>query len=187
MSSNKFSTPLLGLLLLAAASGSGCMQQGIHLGPLAIPIPISPYFQDRKEDEFWVKERYDRVPVLPPITPGGPAVALDEPSDDEVMRTLERAQPLEGGIPFLHEIHRDNVRIVKDKISDYIDPPRVYPLVGPAQLHHCHYKCTVYFKETARVGWPLPHTLVDEDSQEVVYIDHEHLHMVGNVDTGANN
>jgi hypothetical protein len=35
------------------------------------------------------------------------------------------------------------------------------------------------------MGWPLPHTLTDEDSREVIYVDHNHLHMVGNVDTGA--
>ena len=77
------------------------------------------------------------------------------------------------------------MRIVKDKIADYIDPPRVYPLVGPAQLHHAHYKCTIYFTEVTRVGWPLPYTTSADDAQEVVYIDHDHLHMVGNVNTGA--
>ena len=33
--------------------------------------------------------------------------------------------------------------------------------------------------------WPVPHTLVDEDVQEVLYIDHDHLHMVGDVCTGC--
>jgi hypothetical protein len=175
--------PVIGLLALAIGLSCGCAAQGPYLGPFGIPIPVSPYFQKKKEDEFWIKERYDRVPILGPIV-DGPPVALDPPSDDEVMRTLERALPQQGGWPFLHEIQRNNVRIVKEKISDYTDPPRVYPLIGPAQLHHCHYKCTIYYTEVTRVGWPVPHTLVDEDSQEVVYVDHEHLHMVGNVDTG---
>ena len=81
-------------------------------------------------------------------------------------------------------MQRNNVVIRKDLIADYVDPPRFYPLIGPAQLHHAHYKCTVYFTEVKRVGWPVPHTLTDEDSVEVIYIDHNHLHMVGNVDTG---
>ena len=75
--------------------------------------------------------------------------------------------------------------IVKEKIADYVDPPRVVPLIGPVQLHHAHYKCTVFYSEAVRVGWPVPHTLRDEDSQECIYIDHNHFHMVGNVDTGA--
>ena len=182
MLAKKLSLPLLIVVAAAIVSGTGCTTQGPHLGFLAFPIPVSPYFQDRQEDEFWVKERYDRVPVLGPITSGGPAVALDPPSDDEVMRALERAQPIEGGLPYLEEKQRNNVRIVKEKCSDYIDPPRVYPLIGPAQLHHAHYKCTIYFTEVTRVGWPLPHTLTDEDSVEVVYIDHNHMHMVGNVE-----
>jgi hypothetical protein len=75
--------------------------------------------------------------------------------------------------------------MVKEKIADYVDPPRFYPLIGPAQLHHAHYKCTVYFTQVTRIGWPIPHTLKDEDAREVLYIDHNHFHMVGNVDTGA--
>jgi len=100
------------------------------------------------------------------------------------MRALERARPLQGGLPFLEEIQRNNVRIVKEKVSDYIDPPRVYPLVGPAQLHHVHWKCTVYYSQVTRIGWPIPYTTTDEEAQEVIYIDHDHLHMVGNVDAG---
>ena len=38
---------------------------------------------------------WDRSP------PGGPPVALDPPSPDEVMRALERARPVEGGWPLL--------------------------------------------------------------------------------------
>jgi hypothetical protein len=166
---------------------TGCLgiTTGATLGIFSIPIPVSPLTQKRQEDKHWIDERYDNVPVLGPLTAGGPTVALDPPSDDEVMRALERARPIEGGIPLLHEQQRSNVRIVKDKIADYVDPPRFIPLIGPAQLHHAHYKCTIYFTEVTRVGWPVPHTLVDEDSEEVIYIDHNHFHMVGNVDTGA--
>ena len=112
--------------------------------------------------------------------------ALDPPSDDEIMRALERAHPVEGGLPLLHEVQRNNVRIVKEKIADYIDPPRFYPLVGPAQQHHAHYKCTVYYTKTSRAWAGRSRTRsLDEDAREVVYVDHNHLHMVGNVDTGA--
>ncbi len=100
---NKF---LLALTLAAGLlSTTGCVgiTQGLNLGPLAIPIPVSPYFQDQEEWEFHNHERYERVPIIGPITAGGPAVALDPPSDDEVMRALERARPVRGGIPLLWE------------------------------------------------------------------------------------
>ena len=175
--------PCLGLL--ATCSGCWTVSSHLSLGPLAFPIPISPFLQDQQEDKFWEHERYERVPILGPITSGGPPVALDPPSDDEIMRALEKVRPVEGGIPFLHEVQRNDVRIVKDLIADYVDPVRVYPMIGPAQQHHAHYKCCVYYRETTRVGWPVPHTLEDEDTQEVIYIDHNHLHMVGNVDPGT--
>ena len=38
-----------------------------------------------------------RCRSLGPITAGGPVEALDPPSDDEVMRALEKARPIQGG------------------------------------------------------------------------------------------
>jgi hypothetical protein len=175
---------LLGLLLLMTASGCSNGAFGPSIGILAYPIPVSPYWQKEFEDAYHNDEYYARMPILGPIQPGTSAAALDTPSEDEVMRKLEEARPVQGGIPLMHEVMRNNVRIVIEPISDYIDPPRVYPLVGPAQLHHAHYKCIVYFTETTHVGWPIPYTVTNEDTQEVVYIDHDHLHMVGNVDPG---
>jgi len=185
----RMKTTAFGLLLASwSLTTTGCFwgftTGGPSLGMLAVPIPVSPYFQDRKEDQYWEHERYDRVPILGPITGANDPIALDPPSDDEVIRALEKARPVQGGVPLLYERNRNNVRIVKEKIADYIDPPRHYPLVGPAQQHHAHYKCTVYYEDVRRVGWPVPHTLRDEDTREVIYVDHNHLHMVGNVDTG---
>ena len=172
------------LAIVSLCATVGCeTAYGPNLGLMGYPLPVSPYLQDSLEDKAVEKERYDRVPILGPITSGS-HMALDPPSDDEIMRALERAKPVEGGTPFLHTTQRSNVRIVVDPVADYVDPPRVYPLIGPAQQHHAHYKCTIYYTEKIRVGWPLPYTIDDEDSREVIYIDHNHLHMVGNVDTG---
>ncbi len=185
--SHRLAIAALGIVCATlSVTSTGCvgLKAGVDMGVLGVPIPVSPYFQKKKEDEFWNHERYERVPILGPLVPGAPTEALDPPSDDEVMRAWERANPIQGGLPFLHEYQRNNVRIVKDKIADYVDPPRVVPLIGPVQLHHCHYKCTIYYSETTRVGWPIPHTLVDEDCQEVIYIDHNHFHMVGNINPG---
>ncbi len=175
----------LGVLAVLVAA-SGCNTNwGPDLGLLGYPIPVSPFFQKRAEDHFHLQERYARVPVLGPLTADAPVGQfMNPPSEDEVMRALEEARPVEGGIPLMHEVQRNNVRIVIEPIADYVDPPRVYPLIGPAQLHHEQYKCIVYFTETTRVGWPIPYTTVDEDCQEVIYIDHDHLHMAGNVDPG---
>ena len=165
---------------------TGCItSSGPTLGILGVPIPVSPLRQKEFEDKFHIQERYARVPILGPLTSGGPVTALDPPTEDEVMWALERARPVQGGIPFLHETQRNNVNIIVEKIQDYVDPPRVIPLIGPAQLHHAHYKCTIYFEERRIIGWPFPHTLIDEDAVEVVYIDHNHFHMVGDVDFGA--
>jgi hypothetical protein len=176
---------LLILMSAATLASTGCATYGPNLGIWNYGIPISPYFQDKKEGEFWAHERYERAGILGPITAGAPAVAVDTPSDDEVMVAFEKIHPVSGGLPLLYEVQQNNVRIVKEKIADYVDPPRVLPLVGPVQLHHAHYKCTVYYTNIVRVGWPVPHTLTDEDAAEVIYIDHNHLHMVGNVDPGV--
>jgi hypothetical protein len=186
MSKKTLSLAAYALLACACAGSTGCVNitRGNSPGIISIPVPVSPYFQKKQEDRFWEDKRYNDVPILGPLTAGGPATGLDEPSDDEIMRAFERARPVQGGLPLLHEIQRNNVRIVKEKIADYIDPPRVVPLIGPVQLHHVHYKCTIYFTEITRVGWPVPYTTRNEDAVEVIYIDHNHFHMVGNPDFG---
>jgi len=174
---------MLATSVVILACTAGCTSN-LNLGLASVPIPVSPWWQEELEDRFWEHERYERVPIMGPVTSGGPPLALDPPSDDEVIRALERVAPVEGGVPLLWERQRNNVRIVKDLIADYVDPPRFYPLGGPAQQHHAHYKCTVYFSERTFVGWPIPHLLEDQDSVEVIYIDHNHLHMVGDVEGG---
>ena len=185
MLTKKLTVTLSMLIAGLAVSSSGCFYStGPSLGVLSVPIPVSPYFSKNLEDKFHIHERYARVPIMGPLTAGGPVKALDPPSDDEVWWALERARSVQGGIPFLNETQRNNVTMIKEKIADYVDPPRVVPLIGPAQLHHAHYKCTVYFTEKKIVSWPIPHTLEDEDAVEVLYIDHNHFHMVGDVDFG---
>ena len=145
----------IGLALLLASSSGCAVSIGPTLGAMSYPIPVSPYWQKQFEDEYHNQERYARAPVLGPLQPGAPTEALDPPSEDEVMRALEEARSVQGGLPLFHEVQRNNVRVVVEPIADYIDPPRVYPLVGPAQLHHAQYKCIVYYTETTRVGWPI--------------------------------
>ncbi len=183
-------TRWFGFLIVASVvlTNTGCFTAaGPSLGIFSIPIPVSPYWQKIREDEAYVHERYARVPIMGPLTAGGPVEDLDPPSDDEVWWALERAHSVQGGFPFLYETQRNDVRMVKEKIADYIDPPRVVPLIGPVQLHHVHYKCTIFFEKRTIVGWPIPHTLVDEEAAEVIYVDHNHFHMVGNVDLGKSN
>ncbi|MFP6611438.1 MAG: hypothetical protein VB835_03940 [Pirellulales bacterium] len=175
----------LTLAAVALTVGSGCVtSQGPYLGAVGIPIPVSPFFQDRLEDESWEQERYNRMPILGPLTEDSPDIGMDEPSDDQIFRKFLKIKSIEGGIPLLWEPQINDVRIVKEKISDYVDPPRVYPLIGPARLHHVHWKCIVYYSEKVRIGWPIPYTTRNDDGQEVIYIDRNHFHMVGDVDTG---
>lgn len=136
-------------------------------------IPVSPYYSQQIEDTYHEEERYGKVPVLDPVEgEHAPLFCLDPPSPDEVMRSLPDSTA--GGFAFLAETTRNNVRIVVEPIVDRVDECRFYPLVGPARLHHCHYKCTVYFDKTIRSDWPIPFTHTDE-TKEVVYIDHDHL------------
>lgn len=136
-------------------------------------IPVTPYFSQQIEDTYWEEERYKKVPILDPVEgENAPLFCLDPPSPDEVMRALP--DNTAGGVPFLAETSRNNVRIVVEPIVDRVDECRFFPQVGPARLHHCHYKCTVYFEETKRSHWPVPFTHTDQ-VQEVVYIDHDHL------------
>jgi hypothetical protein len=136
-------------------------------------IPVSPYYSQLIEDTYWKEERYDKVPILDPVEgEHAPLFCQDNPSPDEIMRALP--DETSGGWPFLAETIRNNVRITVEPIVDRIDECRFYPMVGPARLHHCHYKCTVYYDKVIRSDWPIPFRHADETVQ-VVYIDHDHL------------
>ena len=70
---------------------------------MSVPIPVSPYFQKLEEDKYWNHLRYERSPVLGPLVAGAPDTGLDSPSDDEVMRALEKARPV-GRHPPAHKL-----------------------------------------------------------------------------------
>jgi hypothetical protein len=97
---------------------------------------------------------------------------LDPPSPDEVVRALpDRVQ---GGAAFIAETRRNNVRMTIDPIVDSLGECRFFPLAGPARLHKCHYKCTVFYEKVIQSDWPVPFSHSD-NVQEVVYIDKDHL------------
>jgi len=136
-------------------------------------IPVTPYYSQMIEDTVWEEERYKKVPILDPVEgENAPQFCLDPPSADEVMRALP--DMTSGGVAFLAETSRNNVRMVVEPIVDRLDECKFYPHAGPARLHHCHYKCTVYYEETKRSNWPVPFTTTDQ-VEEVVYIDHDYL------------
>ncbi len=84
------------------------------------------------------------------------------------------------GIPSVYEKNRDDIQIVKELIVDRVDDARFYPLIGPACLHHMHYKCTVNYNETISSSFPFP-IVVKRPRVEVVYIDKDHLDPVAPV------
>ncbi|MFV1991878.1 MAG: hypothetical protein ACC652_14190 [Acidimicrobiales bacterium] len=136
-------------------------------------IPVTPYMSQQIEDTYWEEERYGQVPILDPVEgENAPLFCLDPPSADEIVRALPDATS--GGVPFLAETKRNNMRMITELIVDRVDECRFFPMAGPARQHHCHWKCTVWFEETKQSWWPVPFTFT-EDRQEVVYIDHNHL------------
>jgi hypothetical protein len=136
-------------------------------------IPVSPYFSQMIEDTYHNEERYGKVPILDPVEgENAPIYCMDPPSPDEVIRAAP--DDTAGGWPFLAETQRNNVRIVVEPLVDKLDECRFYPLAGPARLHHCHYKCTLYYDKIIRSSWPIPFTHRDA-TVEVVMIDHDHL------------
>ncbi len=173
---------LLTAVLMFTVPNSGCKMAywfaqdawiaALHFGTTPL-IPVTPYYSQQVEDTYWEEERYGKVPILDPIEgEDAPLFCLDSPSPDEIIRALPDSTS--GGVPFLAETRRNNIRFVVEPIVDRLDECKFYPMVGPARIHHCHYRCTVFFEETKVSHWPIPFTTTDQ-VQEVVYIDHDHL------------
>jgi hypothetical protein len=89
------------------------------------------------------------VRILAPLTKGA-VRDVPAPTDDQIVKAL--------GLPAMP------VRRIRfEKIAEYVDPPRVYPLIGPAQLCHERYDCTI------EGGTGTKHVTVDQN----------HFHMLG--------
>ncbi len=120
---------------------------------LATPIPVPPWVTERMEEKYCWKNDF-RTPIMPPIREGFPPPLCEDPPDEA--RILRAMPHVHRGVPYFYEEFRDNIQIVTERIVDKIDPPRFFPLIGPAQLHHCHWKCTIYYTETIESGYPFP-------------------------------
>jgi hypothetical protein len=157
-------------LLVAPFLAAGCFPP---LAWVASFSCVQPWVTERMEDKYAHKNDY-RTSILPPIREGfPPPICEDPPSEQEILRCMPRVT---RGVPYAYEEFRDDIQIVTERLVDKIDPPRFFPLVGPAQLHHCHWKCTIYFKQTEQSSYPFPVKVV-KNRVEVVYIDKDHLHM----------
>jgi hypothetical protein len=141
----------------------------VSYSPAAQTLP-----QTEPTEEKFQKADY-RTPIRPPVVEGkSMPLCEDPPTDAEVLRALPHVK---RGVPYVSEEFREDIRIVTELVKDTIDPPRFFPLVGPARLHHCHYKCTVYFDEVIESSYPFGFK-VKKPRTEVVYIDKDHLHVV---------
>lgn len=137
------------------------------------PILVPASWSESIENAYLEDTRYNKVPVLDPIEgEHAPLFCLDPPSHDEVMRALPDNGT--GGVPYLAETHINNVQIVIEPIVDRIGDCRFFPLVGPARIKYCHYKCTVYYDKKISSSWPVPYSYTKQ-TQEVVYIDKNYL------------
>jgi hypothetical protein len=156
--------PFIGRLFTNVGHG----RETRHRLLLVTPHIVAP----REEEVRQVKNEYC-TPIIHPTHKGKRAHGCVEPPDEaEVLRALS-AVP---SIPHLCERSRDNVQIVTERLTDRTDAPRFFPLVGPARLHHCHWKCTVYYDETVEVCYPTPFRCT-RPRVEVVYLDRDCLQL----------
>ena len=164
---------------------AGLFVLGAMMAPMATgcigfypPVPSQPWVTERMEEKYLHKND-GRTAIMPPIREGfPPPLCQDEPGEQEVLRAMKHVA---RGVPFVYEEHRDDIEIVSEKLVDKVDPPRFFPLVGPAQLHHCHWKCTIYYNEIVQSSQPFPVKL-KRHRVEVIYIDKDHLHMFAGSD-----
>ena len=156
-------------LILTPLLAAGCF-------PILLLAPFTcdqPWVTERMEDKFAYRND-KRTSILPPIREGFPPPLCEDPPDEA--RVLRAIPHLTRGVPYFYEEFRDDIDVVSERLVDKIDPPRFFPLVGPAQLHHCHWKCTVYYTETIESGYPFPFRC-RRPRVEVVYVDLDHLHL----------
>ncbi len=159
--------------ILALVGAGGCLPTYPYSMGIFTPVPVPPWVTERMEEKYCFKNDH-RTPIMPPIRAGfPPPLCEDPPSEAEVLRAMPH---IPRGVPYVYEEFRDNIQIVNERLVDRIDPCRFFPLIGPAQLHHCHWKSTIYYVETVESGYPFPFQC-KRQRVEVIYIDKDHLHL----------
>lgn len=136
------------------------------------PTPDSPLPKELKCLEEAAKAYESPTPIMPPLKKGEKPSSVP-PDNAEVLRALPRVS---SGLPYLYEEFRDGFDIKVEKVNDRLDAPRFFPLIGQAQLHHCHWKCTVTYRETIDAAFPVPFR-VQRQCQQVVYIDKNRIYL----------
>lgn len=172
--------PLLGRLFCSIGYG----RETHHLLVLVTPRILVPQEKEEKTSRKSAAEQQEirpchceedrddlRTIVLGAYRDQDPQCS-EEPDEARILRAMK---PVKRGIPYAYEESRDNIQIVTERIVDKIDPPRCFPLVGRAQLHHCQWKCTVYYTETITSRNPSL-CRSSRPQVQVIYIDTDHLH-----------
>jgi hypothetical protein len=124
---------------------------------------------NRSIQEIWIRGENNQSTVVRDAA--GLKRALREPAAEEVLRALPKGK---SGVPYVYEASRDDMNITTELLVDRADPPRFFPLVGWARLHHREWKCTVRYTETVQSAYPFPF-LSRRPQVEVVYIDRDFL------------
>jgi len=106
----------------------------------------------------------------------GPDVCLEmnSLSAEDVLHLLDQQRQLNGALSKFFQEHPEEIGLVKVKRRDCIDPPRMVAVMGPAELHHARFACTVNISTTADL------TLGEEPRSKTATIEIEvrHLHLV---------
>jgi hypothetical protein len=137
--------------------------------PDASPSPSAP---ERKKEQSR-KDNFRTPPDLPPIDRAfSNLLNPQRPDDATVLRALRQKK---RGKPFLCEESRSDIKIVSELLVNKIEPPRFFPLVGPAHRQRSHWKCTVSYTQTIESSYPFPYR-TSRPRCEVVYLDKDHLY-----------
>lgn len=96
------------------------------------------------------------------MTSGGSARSLDRPSDAEIMQAIQDASTRPP------KLSGRDVRIVVQKVADFVDSIELVPSPNYAQRHHAQYKCSVYISSDR--------SLKERELRYVVLLDHNHMH-----------
>ena len=111
----------------------------------------------------------EALPIRGSQTIGQTFPDIAPPEDIAFITEYLRSRKAQGK-PDLSAKEIAQIHVLREKIADFADPPRHFPLVGLARLHHSHYKGTL---------------TMGDDRTQVVYLDNTHLHPIAETKSDA--
>ena len=126
--------------------------------------------------DWWEKSsRYPASMMILPWDADAELIAKVEDMSEKALSRFHWDFPAEKNRLFFYRKRHIPLGVELKLLKKEVDPPRIFPLIGPASLHHAHWECRVKYRKTVSVFWPIRWEYRSEPREHEMRLDGDYL------------